>query len=129
MIKIDEPVILFRINQAYRKTMSEELLYNYTRGQWRLSKKNAEKADFGMAVYKGEIIEVYKILRWEKAGTTMNRNNKLIRRKPNERISNRYEFIGELAPNQIREKYIGRSVKHLFKQGNSNPVMYINIHK
>ena len=121
-----EPAILFRISQAYRTNMSKELLYNYTRGQWRLSKERAESAKYGIAVHDGRIIEIYEIERWEKAGTTMERDNTLIARKPKDRLKNRFEFVGEKANNDVREKYVGKSVKHLFKQGNSNPVMYVN---
>lgn len=126
MIQIEEPVILIRISQAYSKKMSRNDKYNYTRGQWRLSKKRAENAIYGIAVFKGEIVEVYKIMKWETAGSTMQRDNKLIDRKANERMAGRYEFVGEPAAQTIRDKYINKSVKHLFKQGNSNPIMYLN---
>lgn len=121
-----EPVILFRISQAYSPLMSEKLLYDYTRGQWKLSKARAEKAKFGFAVYQGKIKEVYKIHKWYPAGTTMDRDNALIERKPKDRLKGRYEFVGEIAESEIRDKYINRSCSYLFKQGNSNPVMYIN---
>jgi len=126
MILIEEPVILIRINQAYSKTMHKNDLYDYTRGQWRLSIKRAEKAIYAISIFKGEIVEVYKILKWKNAGSTMNRDNKLIERKANERMAGRFEFVGELAEDIIRNKYISKSVQHLFKQGNSNPIMYLN---
>jgi hypothetical protein len=126
MISIVEPVILMRISQAYSKGMSKSDLYDYTRGQWRLSKSRAEKAKYGISVFQGEIVEVYKILEWLPAGTSMNRDNKLINRKQGEGIANRFEFIGEIANENIRSKYLNKSVKHLFMQGNSNPIMYLN---
>lgn len=126
MIKIDEAVILIRINQAYSKDMSKQDLYSYTRGQWRLSVKRASKAKLVFSLFKGNIIEVYQIKKWVPAGVSMNRDNRLIDRNPGERISNRYEFIGEVANQEIREKYLNKSLKHLFKKGNSNPIMYVN---
>jgi hypothetical protein len=126
MISIVEPVILVRVSQAYSKGMSKSDLYDYTRGQWRLSKSRAEKVKFGISVFQGEVVEVYKILEWLPAGTSMDRDNKLINRKQGERIANRFEFIGEIANENIRSKYLNKSVKHLFKQGNSNPIMYLN---
>ena len=86
MIKIDEAVILIRINQAYSKDMSKQDLYSYTRGQWRLSVKRASKAKLVFSLFKGNIIEVYQIKKWVPAGVSMNRDNKLIERKTNERI-------------------------------------------
>jgi hypothetical protein len=126
MIRIEEPVILIRISQAYRDNMDPTILYDYTRGQWRLYKKRAENAEYAFSVYKGEIVEIYKIESWYKAGETLKRDNKLIKRNVGERVSNRYEFKGTLAEEKIREKYIFKSVKEFFKQGNSNPIIYIN---
>ena len=37
----------------------------------------------------------------------------------------RYEFVGNIAPNVIREKYVGKMVTDLFPQGNQNPIKYI----
>ena len=126
MIKIEEAVILIRINQAYSIDMSKQDLYDYTRGQWRLSVKRASKAKLVFSVFKGTIVEVYQIEKWVSAGVSMNRDNELIERKPDERISNRYEFIGEIADKVTREKYLNKSIKPLFKKGNSNPIMYVN---
>jgi len=56
----------------------------------------------------------------------MNRDNKLINRKQGEGIAKRFEFIGEIANENIRSKYLNKSVQHLFMQGNSNPIMYLN---
>ena len=126
-IVITEPVILFRINQAYRNNMSDKTLYDYTRGMWRMSMARAKKASYAFAVFDGIIKEVYSIIKWYRAGETLSyRDNKLIERLPNERIRNRIEFIGEIAEDEIRDKYVNKSVKHFFKQGNSNPVMYLN---
>jgi len=61
-VNITEPSILIRINQAFRYSMSPMELYDYTRGQWKLKKENAQKAKFGFAVYQGIIQEVYEIL-------------------------------------------------------------------
>lgn len=42
-------------------------------------------------------------------------------------ITGRKEFLGRLAEESIRAKYVGKSVNEYFKQGNSNPINYINI--
>ena len=81
-IDIDEPSILIRINQAFRYSMSEVELYDYTRGRWKLNPERAKNAKYGIAVYEGIIQEVYTILEWHKAGTTESvriddENNKL----------------------------------------------------
>lgn len=37
----------------------------------------------------------------------------------------RKEFVGIIAPDEIREKYVGGIVSDLFAPGNSNPIMYV----
>lgn len=130
-LEIDDPVILIRISEAYRPRMSMIELYDYTRGQWRLDPKRASKAKFGLSVYKGIVKEVYSILDWYKAGSTFStrRGNENINRGQDERLEGRYEFIGNLAPDRIRKKYKNKSVAHFFKQGQSNPISYINVEK
>jgi hypothetical protein len=128
-LQIDEPAILIRINKTFNEKMSSQSLYDYTRGRWKLSEKRAKKAQFGLAVYDGLIQEVYEIKDWHKAGTTEST------RRPNDRpdlnstksLVGRIEFTGKVAPAEIREKYVGKSVRHFFLKGNANPVKYMNI--
>jgi hypothetical protein len=128
-VDIEEPSILIRISQAFRYSMTDVELYDYTRGQWVLNPENAKKAKYGFAIYQGIIQEVYEILDWYEAGATFSTRseNKNIKRGSTERIKGRYEFIGNLAPIEIRNKYKFKSVEHYFIQGNSNPIMYKNI--
>lgn len=114
---ITEPSILFRIGRLYRNDLSPIELYDITRGRWRLSKRR-EKAKLGFAVYNNRIIEVYKIIRWFRAGTTFSTRTDQIPK-------NRWEFIGNIASKKCREKYIGKSVAQYFKPGNRNPVRYV----
>jgi uncharacterized protein len=127
-VEIVEPSILIRINQAFRYSMSDIELYDYTRGQWVLNPDNARKVKYGFSVYKGIIQEVYEIHDWYKAGTTFSvrTNNENINRDANEVLEKRYEFIGNIAEEKIRNKYKYKSVEHYFNKGNSNPIMYLN---
>lgn len=128
-VKVDDPAILIRINQAFRYSMSQVELYDYTRGQWKLNPQRAKNAKYGLSVYEGIVQEVYEILDWYEAGSTFSvrPNNENIARNPEERIEGRFEFIGNLAPENIREKYRFKSVEHYFQRGNSNPIMYQNV--
>lgn len=129
LLQIDEPAILIRINRTYNPSMSVEALYDYTRGRWKLNPVRAKKAKYGIAIYDGIIQEVYEIDDWHKAGTTESS------RKPNDNsefnsadsLIGRHEFEGKLASEEIRNKYIGKSVKHLFAKGESNPIKYANV--
>jgi len=49
--------------------MSEEELYDYSRGYGRFN-ENRHKAEFVLVVFRGIVREVYKILTWCQAGTS-----------------------------------------------------------
>lgn len=128
-VEITEPSILIRINQAFRYSMSEIDLYDYTRGQWKLNPNRAKNAKYGFAIYQGIIQEVYEILDWYQAGKTysVRQGNENIERNEGDGLEGRYEFVGNLASKEIRNKYKFKSIEHYFKKGNSNPIMYKNI--
>src|SRR5687768_6642146 len=102
LANIDDPVVAVNLNQTYRDGMGTEALYDCTRGIWRLNKERAEKAMYVFAVYHNVIIEVYKVDQWLAAGTTKYG----WRRFTSAHLQGRYEFVGKVAPDQIREKYI-----------------------
>lgn len=119
-IEIEEKAILIRINQAFRYSMTPIELYDYTRGQWKINQERANNAKYAFAVYEGIIQEVYSVIQWLEAGKTFNT------RKEENALEDRFEFIGNIADPEIREKYKFKSVEHYFKKGNANPIMYLN---
>ena len=128
-VTVDEPVIFIRINQLFRYSMSEMELYEYTRGKWKLDPTRASKAKYALAVFEGIIQEVYEIHHWYKAGTTfgLRLEKEQAESDETEQWEGRYEFIGNLAPPEIRNKYKFMSVEHYFQRGNANPIMYQNV--
>lgn len=116
---ITENVIAIKINQAYRENMMELELYEVTRGYWKIDVKRAEKAQYAFSVYKGIIKEIYKIREWLPAGT-IPRSTLPDAETP----ANRFEFIGEVAEGEIRNKYIEKSIANLYRKGEANPIKY-----
>ncbi len=117
--EIQEPSIIFRISKLYSPNCSETELYDLTRGRWVLGSKR-EEAQLAFSVYKNTILEVYEIGRWYEGGTTPST-------RKDTAPKGRWEFVGEIAQPEIREKYIGKSVVNYFNAGSRNPVRYINI--
>ena len=99
--------------------MTELELYEVTRGYWKVDVKRAEKADYAFCIYKGIIKEVYKIIEWLPAGTIP---------KPTlpdaETPADRFEFVGEIAEENIRDKYIEKPIANLYRRGEANPIKY-----
>ena len=126
--EIDEPVVAINISQQYPEAKSAEDLYNCTRGIWRLNRHRAEKARYAFAVYQGVIKEVYEIERWlpaSKATREYWKEREISQGKyfPPEVHEGRSEFIGEVAPEAIRKKYLGQlmPVRH-----SQNPIRYFD---
>lgn len=114
-LEITEPSMLIRINELFRDDMSDEELYNATRSSWRVSLNRANNVEYALSVYKGIVREVYLITAWQEADPTAHEKN-----------NGRFEFIGNIAEDTVRNKYKLKSVKHYFKKGNMAPFMYIN---
>ena len=117
--EIAEPIVIIKINRSYHDGISAEELYEITRGCWaKRNLKSVEKAEYALTVVFGEIKEVYAIDGWMHASQL---NRKIYPYNP-ETENNRIGFAGEIAPDDIRQKYVGKSVKGLFKRGDANPV-------
>lgn len=119
-VEITEPAMVIRISQAYRENMTPQELYDVTRSAWKVNLDRANTIDYAFAVYKGEIKEVYKVAGWHEAGTTF------VPVREDILGSGRFEFVGTVAEDAIRDKYLNKSVKHMFKKGAVIPTMYVN---
>jgi hypothetical protein len=126
--RIDEPVMAISIGGQYPNVRNADDLYNVTRGTWRINKQRAESAEYAFAVYKGEIKEVYKIDEWRPSSRELYAFFDRLagyepRELPPDFNDGRSEFVGELASQDIREKYVG---KRLPKRSYGAPILYFN---
>jgi hypothetical protein len=127
-IRVDDRVVAICINEQYPHCKDAAELYTCTRGVWRLNKERAEKAKYAFAIYRGVIKEVYEIDSWLPATKAfsdfwverLRSQGRVI--SPNEH-DGRYEFIGKLAPENIRKKYIGHTLP---SRSFGNPILYFN---
>jgi len=117
----DDKVILISVGKSYTRGMSEEELYEYARGIWKVN-ENRHKAELALVVFQGIVREVYRISKWYKAGTLPYK----YRDSSSFDSSKRWEFEGEKAEEDIRTKYIGKSVRKHFSKGSRNPIKYVN---
>lgn len=112
---VDEKVLAVKINRTYREGMSAGELYDCTRGIWKVNKAKLKNVHFAFALYHGVVKEVYEIENWFDELTTEYKY-----RKP-EPTGQRSEFVGKVADDTIREKYIGK-----FLPTGSNTIQYFN---
>jgi hypothetical protein len=122
-VQITDPVILIRVNQMYRHGMSAAELYDITRGVWRLVFERASAMKYVFAVYEGVVREVYEVAKWQPAQISgYTTRTDLIPEDGKGRI----EFVGKLAPEAIRQKYLLGDVTAYTKVSLQAPCLYIN---
>jgi hypothetical protein len=118
VVHIDEAVIAINIPGTHRHGMNARDLYDCTRGTWRVSREHAEKAQYAFAVFQSVIREVYEIDEWLPSGST-----DYTRQFDPSTQKNRFEFVGKVARDEIRDKYVGKRVPEPHGQ---NPIRYYN---
>lgn len=119
---ITEPVLLIRISQKYSPGMSKQALYEATRGVWVIGERR-ENVHYAFSVAGGIVREVYEIHSWHPAASTPYET------RPLQDVTHkgRWEFVGEVAPESVRKKYVDCPVVDYFRKGAANPIMYVNI--
>ncbi|MBB6451049.1 hypothetical protein HNR44_003043 [Geomicrobium halophilum] len=65
--------------------------------------------------------EVYQVATWLPAGSTFFSRGML------DDSPGRWEFVGQKAPEEIRNKDNDHSVEHLFPKSAQNPIKYVNV--
>ena len=109
----DEPGILIKISNVNPSEMSAQELYDRVRGNWRVGLTRACNAKLAFGVCGGRIVDVYRIDEWLPAGQG----------EASESGDGRYQFVGHLASDELRERYKGQIVADL-AQG-QNPIRYV----
>ena len=118
-VEVTHPALLIRVNRQYRHAMSADELYEATRGVWKLGPRR-EEARYAMAVFRGVVKEVYEIQTWHAAGTTRYATRSDVE------VPGRWEFLGAVAPQEVRSAYLDRNVRSQFKPGAQSPVTYVH---
>lgn len=118
---IDDAVLLIRINQLYRYGITAEELYEVTRGVWKISKRR-EGVRYAFAIFRGVVREVYCVDGWFPAGSTAY----FTRSAEEVNVPERWEFVGHVAGQAVREKYIDKSVSSYLFSSSQNPLKYVN---
>lgn len=115
----NDKIILININYLYKKNMRYEEMYEATRKSWRISLERANKADIVCSVYKWIIREVFTI------NQSREIDEERCKKNPNKQAKNM--FTWKVASENIRDKYLNKSVNNYWNQWAQFPIKYINI--
>lgn len=110
-ITIEEPALVIVVNKLFWFGIPAKELYEATRKAWRADKKRIKKVEYVVATYFGIVREVYKVEKWFDIFDERTKKT-------------RYGFEGQIAPDEIREKYLHQSASKY--KGNGNPIRYVN---
>lgn len=114
----DEPAVLIKITNVDSSVLASRYeLYERVRGEWAISLDRVRNVRLVLGVHDGRIVEVYRVAGWFYAGEVMRRDDGFV---PSE---GRVEFVGNLASDELRERYRGRAVTDLFR--GQNPIRYV----
>ena len=100
-----EPTVLFMINRFWRRDLSDDEIYAYTRGHWRVGAEVRRNARYAFGVARGLVRGVYRISSWFPS--------------PLANDDGRWGFSGEPAPEMAH--FLGTSVRRFNLDGAQNP--------
>ena len=126
-VKVTHKVMVFKVNNIWYKEISNEELYNKTRGYWRINEKKYHTSEYAFAVYKGLVKAVYKPISWHKI-KFLNESHPYA---PNQeqlgesRNLYRSYFVGVQAEPEVQELYLNKDISQ-YTNSSQNPIIYIN---
>ena len=124
---IIEPVVLITVNRLYRRGMPADMLYEITRGRWKMHKRRRQHVQYAFAVYRGIVREVYEIHNWARSTRDTAKLRAWITKigaKQDEKQNLRWIFDG--AVSESLQSYVGKSTKDYQVIGAQNPIRYVN---
>lgn len=107
-VRSEHRLVLININKLEER-FDRRAIYNLVRYCWRISKTRAEQAEYVLAVVRGVVVGAFKPLRWMPA--TPENFPDIPHADGSE--SYRLGFVGEEAPSDIWELYVGARGKRI----------------
>ena len=122
-VKVTHNILVCKINNEWKPGMSENELYDITRGNWKASLEKAKSVDYVFGVYRGVVKSIYKALEWHKIGDKPHPMQPRIKEKYFDQ--GRIFFIKEESvPKHIIKQYKGKDVNE-YVGNTQNPISYI----
>ena len=110
---LSDAVVIININRKYKETKNKEIsVYEATKEAWVIGEQKRNQVRYALAEFQGIIIGAFEILNWYPILTDNNTNN------------NRWGFDGKEADENIKSKYLNKSIMHAKKRGAANPIRF-----
>lgn len=112
---IESNCMIININARYTRAMGYDGIFEATHETWRINKNKVKQIQYVLSEYRGLIIEVFEVEEWYQKERPTNKHDSLYLG---------WGFKGHRAPDEIRNKYINKSIAHKKRKGMSYPIRY-----
>ncbi len=112
--EIEDRVILLSLAKTYKPYMdgNDGVILDIAKQAWSLGKEREARdlVDYALAVYQNIVVGVFTVNKWKKAMID----------------STKWEFEGEVAPEDIKNKYLYKKIPMAFGEGQYSSHIYVN---
>lgn len=110
---LTDSVVIININRKYKDTKNKAIsVFEATKEAWVIGEKKRNEVKYALAEFQGIIIGVFEITGWYPIQTANNVNN------------NRWGFNGKDATEDIKNKYLNKSIMFAKRRGAANPIRF-----
>ncbi len=117
--KIENDCILININRKYERGIGGQSIYQATKETWTIRRDKLNQLKYVLSEYKGLIVEVFEVEAWYEK-----ERGYLPSSKKHGETKIGYGFNGKVAPDEIRNRYINKSIAHTKKKGAASAIRY-----
>jgi len=119
-----EDCMLINIKQTYKRGIGTNPIYQATKETWLISKQRLPDIKYVLSEFRGLVVEVFEVKRWYPKQRTKNKTIDKERKIKKQINVTGYGFDGVVAPDEIRNLYINKSVAHLKQKGAAQVIKY-----
>lgn len=117
--KIGNDCILININRKYQRGKGGQSIYQATKETWTIKRTKLSQLKYVLSEFRGLIVEVFEVEEWyEKERGYLPTSKKYGQTKIG------FGFNGKVAPDEIRNQYINKSIAHTKKKGAASAIRY-----
>ncbi len=119
LLEIDNNCIIININKKYKRGSGENAIYDATKETWTIDRSKLNGLKYVLSEYRGLIVEVFEVENWyEKERGYLPNSQKFGQTKIG------FGFIGKVAVENIRNRYVNKSITHIKKRGAASAIRY-----
>lgn len=121
---IDSNCVLININKTYKRGNGSNPIYQATKETWLIKESRLSQIKYVLSEYRGLIVEVFEVDNWYSKVRTKNKTiDKNTKRKEPIEVTG-YGFNGKVAPDEIRNLYLNKSVAHVKRRGTAQVIRF-----